>query len=272
MSVSHPSTGVLLQSLKPGSQLAMPQLPAVHLGAPLALVHMLPHEPQFWSSISTFVSHPLLAEPSQSLKPVRHVTPQWPALHVGVACGDWGQTLPHIPQFCASVSRLITHPLPPQAANPGLHAGDPEAAPLEPEATPLEPAVPIPELTPLVPEAVPLEPATLDPDPMPLEPEAMPPEVDSPLEPEGSGLDPVALTPEATPLEPIALEPEDISPADPSNPSMTMLEPPQATSKRERTSPPTTRNGLFTTTVLSTQAEPGTGHQPSASHPLALGT
>jgi hypothetical protein len=160
-----------------------------------------------------------------------------------------------------------------------LQVEDPEEAPLEPDAAPLidpeaperdpvplEPAAPIPELTPLEPDMAPLEPAALDPDPMPVEPDAVAPDADMPLEPEDSVLDPVALRPEPTPLEPemlplapIAFEPEDMSPADPSNPSITMLDPPHATSHVERISPPTTPHDLFTATVLSRKPSPEPG-------------
>src|SRR5271157_4150290 len=67
--VSHPSLAMPLQSLNPGSQLAMLQLPAVHLGAPLADVQALAHEPQCCGSVSTLTSHPFASSASQSRNP-----------------------------------------------------------------------------------------------------------------------------------------------------------------------------------------------------------
>lgn len=262
MSVSQPSTARPLQSLNPGSQLPMPQLPPVHFGIPLALMQTFVHEPQLLGLVSMSTSHPFAATASQSRKPVLHAMPQWPATHVGVAWGACGQTCPHIPQLFGSVWRLITHPLPPQAAKPGLQPGEPEPEPLEPvvlepEATPLEPAVLDPDPMPLDP--VPVEPALLEPDPMPLDPEGTPeatlpePEV---ADPEAIPLDPdpfapAVLEPEVSPLVPTALEPDDRSFADPSSESTTMLEPPHAASNKARAHPLPTPNAPFIATVLS---------------------
>jgi hypothetical protein len=252
-SVSHPSMGVSLQSLNPGLQLAMPQLPAVHLGTPLALEHILEHAPQLFGSVSMSTSHPFEISPSQSRNPAVQAMPQWSVVHVGVAWGAWGHMLPHIPQLFGSVSRLVTHPLPPQAAKPGLHAGEPEEDPLEPAAAPLEPAALEPDPAPLEPDPVPLEPEATAPEPeiMPLDPEA------APLEPDGCALTPALapvvapLEPEVSPLVPTTLEPDDMSFADPSSDSTEMLEPPHAASESAKTHslPPPT--GLLTATVLS---------------------
>jgi hypothetical protein len=214
------------------------------------------HEPQLLGLVSMSTSHPFAATASQSRKPVLHAMPQWPATHEGVAWGACGQICPHIPQLLGSVSRLMTHPLPPQAAKPGLQPGEPEPAPLEPDRAPLEPVVLAPEATPLEPavlepDPMPLEPALLEPDPMPLEPEGTPeatlPEPDVVLpDPEATPLDP-----EPSPLTPAVLEPDDMSFADPSSESTTMLEPPHAASNKARAHPLPTPNAPFIATVLS---------------------
>jgi hypothetical protein len=237
----------------------MPQLPPVHFGIPLALMQAFVHEPQLLGLVSMSTSHPFAATASQSRKPVVHAMPQWPATHVGVAWGACGQICPHIPQLVGSVSRLMTHPSPPQAAKPGLQPGEPEAAPLEPDRAPLEPVV-------LEPDPMPVEPALLEPDPMPLEPEGIPrdpeatlpePEVvlpdpeATPLDPEDCPFTPAVLEPEVSPLVPTALEPDDMSLADPSSESTTMLEPPHAASNKARTHPLPTPNAPFIVTVLS---------------------
>ena len=69
--------------------------------------------PQLFTSVLRFASHPLLAMPSQSPKPVLQVKPPHvPARQAGVALAKVPpQAIPQAPQFAAVVWRSTQTPL-----------------------------------------------------------------------------------------------------------------------------------------------------------------
>jgi hypothetical protein len=67
--------------------------------------HVLPQAPQF-IAVSSEVSQPLAALPSQSPKPGLHVKPHTPLLHVAMAFAGTGQAFPQRPQLRGSLATL----------------------------------------------------------------------------------------------------------------------------------------------------------------------
>ena len=63
--VSQPLATFMSQSPKPAAQV-MAQRPAVQAAVPLAVLHALPHAPQWLALVLRLVSQPLAALPSQS--------------------------------------------------------------------------------------------------------------------------------------------------------------------------------------------------------------
>src|SRR5262249_46912707 len=143
---SQPSPGCPLQLAKPLLQLAMPQLPALHAGVPLATEHALPQPPQLVTLVCVFVSQPSGLMPLRSANPgLQLVTVQVDPTHVGVPFGAV-HTFPQLPQFEAFVDVFTSQPSatrPSQLANGALHdamAHDPAVHAAVPFAT--EQAVP----------------------------------------------------------------------------------------------------------------------------------
>ena len=87
--------------------------PAMHA---IPLAQASPHVPQ-WVLVSSAASQPLLATPSQSPKPVRHVYPHAPTAHVAVVFAGVGHTLPHVPQWFTSAIVEAHSGTPPIAHN-----------------------------------------------------------------------------------------------------------------------------------------------------------
>jgi hypothetical protein len=96
MSTSQPLVTFMSQLAKPGLHEAMPQVPPVHDGVPLAGVrHALPQAPQWASVVLRLVSQPLAAMPSQLPRPAAHIeTMQAPPTHTLVPPGS-AQRIPH---------------------------------------------------------------------------------------------------------------------------------------------------------------------------------
>lgn len=118
-SVSHPLDGSPSQFANPGLQ-ANPQEPPAH--AALALVGVAqarPHAPQCAALVRTSASHPLLASPSQSAKPARQATPQFPPRQTGVALARAGHVSHRAPQLSTAVSSAQ---IAPQTWNPASQA------------------------------------------------------------------------------------------------------------------------------------------------------
>ena len=110
--VSQPSTGLLLQSAKPGLQDATVQTPTVQAGVPFATKQTRPQAPQLLTLVVILTSQPLAGLLSQSAKPglqlaTVHVPPLHPAVPLATA-----QTFPQLPQLFGSV--LVLTQTPPQ--------------------------------------------------------------------------------------------------------------------------------------------------------------
>jgi hypothetical protein len=87
-------------------------------------VQFIVHEPQCIGSPVVGVSHPFARLPSQSPKPIEHVTPHMPALHAAVPFVGVGHVVPHIPQCCGSALRFVSQPfdaMPSQFPQPMSH-------------------------------------------------------------------------------------------------------------------------------------------------------
>lgn len=108
--VSQPFAYKPSQSEKPGLHERTAQLPAVHVGVPLATKQVIPQPPQWFVSVVVVVSQPFIELPSQSRLPAAHIdTPQVLLRHAGVPpCG--GQTMPQVPQLLTFDVVLISHP------------------------------------------------------------------------------------------------------------------------------------------------------------------
>jgi hypothetical protein len=122
--VSQPFEYKPSQSANPLAHERTAQLPAVHVGVPLATKHAMPQPPQLFTSVVVVVSQPLPALPSQSPLPAAHIdTPHTLLTQAGVPpCG--GQTIPHALQLLTFDVVLISHPLVTllsQFAKPTLH-------------------------------------------------------------------------------------------------------------------------------------------------------
>jgi len=85
VSTSQPLLALPSQSANPATQVN-PQAPAVHRAVALAGTgQVVPQRPQWATSVRVSTSQPLVAELSQSPKPVAQVDWQRPLLHVAVA-------------------------------------------------------------------------------------------------------------------------------------------------------------------------------------------
>src|SRR5215208_1950621 len=113
----------------------------------------MPHTPQFFESVSTLVSHPLAASPSQLPVPAGHSSVHALATQSAGMLGAVGQTWPQAPQWFTSLVSSVSHPScgsALQSAVPGAHPGEPplplvlEAAPPTPVAVPPAPPGPSP--------------------------------------------------------------------------------------------------------------------------------
>ena len=60
----------------------IPHAPEEHVAVPFTVLHVLPQVPQFIVLVSTLVSHPLEALPSQLAKPAAQVGTQTPDVQV----------------------------------------------------------------------------------------------------------------------------------------------------------------------------------------------
>src|SRR5689334_15428943 len=88
----------------------MTQAPFEHVAEAFAKPeHVLPQLPQFWGSVSTFVSQPLALLWSQLAKPAEQVLWQVPFEQTGEPFATVGQTFPHAPQFCGSELVFAVH-------------------------------------------------------------------------------------------------------------------------------------------------------------------
>ncbi len=97
-SVSQPFAALPSQLPRPALQVN-PQTDAVHVAlAPVGAAQARPHIPQLPRLVRVSTSQPSEGLPLQSAKPVRHVNPQMPVLHVAVALAGAVQARPHIPQ------------------------------------------------------------------------------------------------------------------------------------------------------------------------------
>lgn len=110
---------------------------AAHVAVPCALVHFIPHFPQFDGSVATFVSHPVEALPSQSPNPsTQSPTAHAPDLHAPLAFGG-AHLDPHAPQFaaldCTSTHAPLQHCVAPVhacvASQLGTHVSSLHACP-----------------------------------------------------------------------------------------------------------------------------------------------
>jgi hypothetical protein len=72
--------------------------------------HTFPQAPHADALLSTSVSHPFAALPSQSRNPKLHATEHAPEEQLALACGLGGQTVPHPPQFVGD-ERSASQPL-----------------------------------------------------------------------------------------------------------------------------------------------------------------
>jgi hypothetical protein len=95
----------MLQSPRPAAQ-RMAHVPDVHTAVPPTELHVLPQRPQWVVLDASVTSHPLVATPSQSAKPVLHTNPQVEDEQVVVALVRAGHTVAHAPQFETSVARF----------------------------------------------------------------------------------------------------------------------------------------------------------------------
>lgn len=78
--------------------------------------HVVPHAPQFISSIASSASQPLPAMKSQSSKPVAHTQRQLEATHTASAPSGSGHPKPHAPQW-SGLELVSTQTPPPQSSS-----------------------------------------------------------------------------------------------------------------------------------------------------------
>jgi hypothetical protein len=110
VAVSQPFAGIPSQLPKPALQLN-PHRPLLHVGvAPETPGHARLHIPQCVREVLVLVSQPLVALPSQSAKPARHVKPQAPSEHTVVALARAGQAVPQRPQCVVLVFKSTSQP------------------------------------------------------------------------------------------------------------------------------------------------------------------
>jgi hypothetical protein len=105
---SHPLFGFPSQSPSPGLH-AMEHAPLLQSGVPVLPSHFLPHVPQLFTSLTSGVSQPLSAFPSQSPNPDEHTTLQCPSMHVAVPLAPM-QAFPHWPQWFRSLEAFTSQP------------------------------------------------------------------------------------------------------------------------------------------------------------------
>jgi hypothetical protein len=133
-SISQPSSGLPLQSPKPGGQLLTPHRPCTHQGVPLPAWQTLPQAPQWLTSLVTFFSRPFLRSSSQSAKPSAHVIWQSPLEQYGVPFSA-PHVSPHFPQFAPSLLVFTSQPLsgwPSQSAYGGVQEATTQEPPEHP--------------------------------------------------------------------------------------------------------------------------------------------
>lgn len=120
VSISHPSTAIMLQSAKPVLQV-IEQVPEEQRGVAWGpATHGRRHAPQLAVSVLRSASQPLVVLPSQSPRPPAQVEVQTPRVHVPIP-----QERPQAPQFALLVSVFTSQPLAgfrSQSAKPGAHA------------------------------------------------------------------------------------------------------------------------------------------------------
>jgi hypothetical protein len=83
-SLSHPSSGSLLQSLKPAAQLTIVQRAPLQTDAAWFWLQSVSQLPQCKASVVRFVSHPSDGSLLQSANPSLHTMEQVPPLHDGL--------------------------------------------------------------------------------------------------------------------------------------------------------------------------------------------
>jgi hypothetical protein len=118
----QPCAALPAQTAKPGLHVGL-HAPATQAAPPFGFVQAAAHAPQFWALVCVFVSQPLLGLESQSPKPIAQRGAQAPPTHEVVPFG-LAHAAPQLPQFIASVARLVSHPvetLPSQSPKPALH-------------------------------------------------------------------------------------------------------------------------------------------------------
>jgi hypothetical protein len=134
VATSQPSAGLTLQLPKPLLHAAMVQLPPAQALVALLSRHVLPHAPQWAASLARLTSQPSVALPLQSAKPERHAaTVQRPAKQAPAALPG-AHTLPHAPQWLASVRVSTSQPLaglPSQSAKPSLQRATAQRPPAQ---------------------------------------------------------------------------------------------------------------------------------------------
>ncbi len=112
MLTSQPLATMPSQSANPALQAEIVQAPCAQAETALRAEHTLPQAPQLFTLVRRLASHPLLRFPSQSAQPGLQVNLQTPAEHVPDALLVAEHTDPQAPQFCESVNRLVSQPLP----------------------------------------------------------------------------------------------------------------------------------------------------------------
>jgi hypothetical protein len=108
------SLPVAAQCAKPALQLRMAQAPLVHVGVPLAVVHVFPHAPQLRTSEAK-LKHELAPEQKLGV-PALHANPHLLAEQVAVALATVVvQALPHTPQLARLVAVFVSQSVPVKA-------------------------------------------------------------------------------------------------------------------------------------------------------------
>ena len=111
-STSQPFVGLPSQSPNPAAHEVTAQRPIAQAGTALGGLQTVLHAPQFERSVASSTSQPLSGLPSQSAKPALHANSQRPDEHDERALGRAAHAAPQAPQFIASVSVFVSHPLP----------------------------------------------------------------------------------------------------------------------------------------------------------------
>jgi hypothetical protein len=104
---SQPLAALRSQSRKPAAQAVTEHAPPEHAEVALGRAHARPQAPQFAALVARFVSHPLVAAPSQSpSEALQRETVQPPATQPLAAAPGSEQALPQAPQFAGSTAVL----------------------------------------------------------------------------------------------------------------------------------------------------------------------